>query len=177
MQIIEASCVYTKQNLLEVQKVLHRRTAKICSWLALAGAAILTAGLFLPDTLVGSTERTGLLYFGFFWAVFFVIRRNHAARKTTRQTLKSNQKIYGCPVTITQKYYTTMVAAKNEQSGREIRARYDEVERVILTKHVLALILPDNVAILTDLRSMDEAAADELIARLEQECIKTFIEE
>lgn len=166
MDIIETTCVYTKKNLLELQKVLHRRTAKICMWLMLLGAAILTAGIFLVEEL----QSFALIYFGAFWTIFFLIRRNHAARKSARQTVKDNLKAYGSDVTTRQKFYGSMVAAENEQSGKTIRLKYDEVARVIVTRHILALITEDGTALLSDRRSVDEQTDAELCERLRTGC-------
>ena len=173
MNIIETTCVYTKQNLLELQKVLHRRTAKICMWLMLAGAAILTAGIFLMHTLQSGI----MIYFGAFWTVFFLIRRNHAARKSARSTVKGNRKAYGCDVTTHQKFYATMVTAENEQSGKTLRQKYDEVTRVVVTRHIVALISADGVALLSDRRSVDEATDAELLERLRTGCTGAFWDE
>ena len=161
-QIIETSFEYTKKNLKEIQKVLHRKTAKKLLWVGFAGLALLIAAMILQKFELG--------YFGVFWLVFCFVMRNSHARKFARKTVKFNQKHYGTTVKTHIRFYPTMLAAENEQTGSQRKAALSEVVRVIETKHHFALVLPDNICVMADRRSIDREQDAILYERLHDKC-------
>ncbi|MBR2896855.1 MAG: hypothetical protein IKM36_03660 [Oscillospiraceae bacterium] len=162
-QTIETTCTHSKKNVLELERELHRRTFRICLLLALCGIALLAAGVFL--------QEGELIYFGVFWSILFVVLSGHSARKATRRTMKHYKKLYGKePIVTTAKFYNSMFTAKNEMTGSETKAKYEEVERVIVTQNLYALVLPDRVAVLVDRRTLTQELDLELYNRLLQGC-------
>lgn len=159
---IQLDCQYTKENILEVQTPLHRKGAKIYTGLALIGAVMLGVGIYFT--------MFSLIYFGTFWLVFFLVGRNHRARKIAKQTVKSNQTNYGEPVRTTTKFYNTLLVAKNHQSGSELRTPYEDVSRIVRTKNLLALVLPDNICVMGDRRPLDPETDKELWEHLLEQC-------
>jgi len=55
-------------------------------------------------------------------------------------------------------------------TGSETKAKYEEVERVIVTQNLYALVLPDRVAVLVDRRTLTQELDLELYNRLLQNC-------
>ena len=159
---LQVQSEYTKKNLLEMQKVLHRKTARLCLILSLTGFAF---------ALIGAAVSVGLvIYLGIFWGFLFLGMRNHPARKSAKKTVQSNQKNYGSNVQTTLKFYNTMFTAHNETTGSDLRESYDEVKELIRTAHLIVLLLPDRMALMADCRTLDEATAAELWELLRENC-------
>ena len=154
---------YTKQNLLEMQKALHRRTARLCFILSLLGVALFVLGNIISNGFC--------IFCGIFWWLFFMAMRNQPARKNSRNTAKSHLKHYGKPVTTTVKFYNTMLTAQNETTGSQTKCNFDEVEKLYLTNHLLILQLPDRVALMVDRRNMDANEDKELFELLAEKCV------
>lgn len=161
-EIIETTCAHTKKNVMELERELHRRTFRICLLLALAGLAILGLGVYL--------QNGSCIYFGAFWTIFFLVWSGHGARKSTRRTMKHYKNLYGGPVVTKAKFYRSMFTAKNETTGAETKASYEDVERVVVTQHLYCLVLPDRIAILADRRELTEEDDQELYNRLLRSC-------
>lgn len=157
---------YTKKNLLEVQKALTRRTARICTYISLGGGVMAGVGIW-----VGHGE---LIYFGLFWFVFFWFWRYHSARKNAKSTVKHYQKLYGCEVETELKFYSTMFIAKNLQAETERRVNYDEIVKAVTTKNLFALVMEDNLAFLVDRRNMDEETVQQLTDLLSEKCTRAM---
>ena len=166
--IIQLDCEYTRQNLMEMQKPLHRKSARLCIIMSSVGLLLFVSGLIFM--------QSALLIFGSFWCIFFLWQTHHASRKIVKQALKSNQKKYGQNVKTTLKFYPSLVAAQNHQTGSERKTPYGDVNRIIRTKNLLVLILPDNVAVMGDLRNVDKATSQELWEHLLETCVDAEIE-
>ena len=162
MTKIQAGCVYSKANLMELQTELHQKTRRNCLWLSLLGVAMVAVGVW--------QNAGSMIFFGVFWTIFFLIFRNHPARRAVRQIRRHNKKAYGCDVRTDLTFYASWVTAKNVQTEKERRVRYDEVSRVIQTEHLYALILADRVALLVDRRELDEEQEIELVSLLREKC-------
>lgn len=159
---VQVTSEYSKKNLLEMKTVLHRKTARICFILALSGMLM---------ALVGLTVAVGfMVYLGVFWCVLFLCMRNHAARKSARNTVKSNVKTFGSTVKTTLKFYNTMFTAHNETTGSDLRESYDEVREILRTENLIILLLADRVALMADLRTLGEEEAAELWNLLRENC-------
>ncbi len=158
---------YTKKNLLEMQTVLHKRTARLCFILSLIGAALVVLGAFIASSFC--------IFCGVFWWLFFMISRNRPARKSAKKTVQSNEKNYGGTVKTTLKFYNTFFTAKNETTGAELRSKYDEVEKIIETENLLVIRLPDRVALMLDKRMAEKETLTELWKFLQTECFNAEI--
>lgn len=167
MTQIITRCKYTKKNLLEIQKALTKRSAKICTYISLGGGVMAGVGLW-----IGHGE---LIYFGFFWFILFWFWRYHTARKTVKAAMKHYQKLYGCEVETELKFYATMFIAKNLQAETERRVSYDEVSKVVYTNNLCALVMEDNLAFLIDRRELDEDAQNELFDLLNEKCTLAMV--
>ena len=86
MEVIETTCTHTKQNVLELEKEMHRRTFRICMLLALGGLGLLALGEFV-------LQDGFSVFIGIFWTIFFLIWSGHGARKSTRSTMKHYKKL------------------------------------------------------------------------------------
>ena len=159
---LQVTSEYTKKNLLEMQKTLHRRTARMCLILSLCGLALALLGIALAVGI--------MIYIGLFWCILFLGMRHHPARKNARNTVKSNQKNYGCNVQTTLKFYNTMFTAKNETTGSELREQYDEVREVLRTGALIVLLLEDRVALMADCTAMEAEDALALWDLLRENC-------
>lgn len=164
---VQVTSEYTKKNLLEMQKVLHRRTARLC--LILAGCGMLLA--LIGITLFGVMEGSGIMiYIGLFWCLLFLGMRHHPARKNAKNTVKSNEKNYGCNVTTTLKFYNSMLTAHNETTGSDLKESYDEVRELLRRDDVIVLVLPDRVALMADSSTLPAEDAKELWDLLREKC-------
>lgn len=153
---------YNKKNLMEMQKVLHKRTARLCFMLSLLGAA-----LFILGTIISSGF---CMFCGVFWWLFFMGMRHQAARKSTKQKVKSDLKNFGAPVKTTVKFYATMFIAKNETTQKEQRAQYEDVERLIMTNSLYIIGLADRVTLMVDRKNLTQEEDTELWAHLCDKC-------
>ncbi len=163
MEVIETTCTHTKKLVLELEKTLHQRTFRICMLLALGGVLLLAGGVIFSES--------ECIYFGLFWSVLFLILSNHSARKSTRRTMKHYKKLYGDePIVTTAKFYRSMFTAKNETTGSETKAKYEDVERVVVTQHLYTLILPDRIAVMVDRSALSEETDRALYGRLLEGC-------
>ena len=133
--------------------------------------------LFLVGcVLLGLIEGAGALIFaGGIWFVLCMIFANQQARRTTRKTVKSNQKYYGGVATTTIKFYTTMFMAKNETTGAELRAQYAEVSRLIGTRNLMILVLEDGRAMMADRNTVDPTLAADLWEHLRENCTEATV--
>jgi len=147
---------------MELQMELHQKTRRNCLWLSLLGVAMVAVGVW--------QSAGSMMFFGVFWTVFFLIFRNHPARRAVRQIRKHNKKAYGCDARTELTFYVSWITAKNVQSEKERRIRYEEISRVIQTEHLYALILSDRVALLADRRELDEEQDLELFSLLREKC-------
>lgn len=168
IKTVQLTCEYTKENLMEVQKPLHKKSAKVCIVLAAVGFSICLLGLIFLNF--------ALVFFGGFWGIFFTVNMHHHARKSTKATLKSHQKSYGETVKTTLKFYNTMLLASNHQSGSEKKLVYSDLGRILRTKNILMLITSDNVALMGDLRTAEPEEVEELWAHLLEQCTDAKIE-
>lgn len=153
---------YNKKNLLEMQKVIHKRTARLCFILSFASIGLLAIGMLISSSL--------LIFIGVFWWLFFMGMRHHAARKSTKQKLKSDQTKYGGPVKTTVKFYNTMLTAKNEATGKEQRAQYEEVERLMMTDSLYIIGLAEKVTLMVDRKNISGEDDAELWELLQDKC-------
>lgn len=172
---VQLDCEYTKENLMEVQKPLHKKTAKICTIIAVFGyAAALVGAVCLLSGIQES--MSALIFFGLFWGIFFTVNIHRPARKSTKATLKSHQKSYGETVKTTLKFYNSMVTAVNHQSGSEKKLVYGDFSRILRTKNILMLITEDKVAVMGDLRTAEPEDIDALWGHLLEQCPDAKIE-
>jgi len=153
---------YNKNNLLEMQKVLHKRTARLCFILSFASIGLLALGMIISSGL--------LIFIGVFWWLFFMGMRNQAARKSTRNKVKSDLKNFGAPVKTTVKFYATMLIARNETTEKEQRAQYEEVQRLIMTNSLYIIGLADRVTLMVDRKSLTQEEDTELWEHLADKC-------
>lgn len=165
--IIQMDCEYTKQNLMEMQKPLHKKSARLGAVMSGVGLLLVILGFVLM--------QSSIIIFGTFWFIFFLVQIHRASRKTVRQALKSYQKNYGQNVTTTLKFYPSLVVAQNHQTGSERKTPYADVERIIRTKNLIVLILPDNIAVMGDRRNLDENTNKELWEHLLEKCTEAEI--
>jgi len=164
---VSVTAEYTKKNILEMQKSIHRRTRRRFRLLSLVGAALFIVG----SVLLGIIEGVGALMFaGILWFILCNIFANQQARKTARKTVKRNMTNYGCTVQTTIKFYNTMFTAKNETTGAEVRAQYTDVTRLVGTKNLIVLVLEDGRAMMAERASVDPAIAAELWEYLRENC-------
>ncbi len=169
---VSVTSEYTKKNILEMQKSIHRRTRKRFRLLSLVGAALFIVG----SVLLGIIEGVGALMFaGGIWFVLCNVFANQQARKTARKTVKSNLKNYGGTVQTTIKFYNTMFMAKNETTGAEVRAQYQEVTRLVGTKNLIVLVLEDGRAMMAERAAMEPAIAAELWELLQESCTEATV--
>lgn len=158
----EITSRYEKKYLLEMQKALHKRTAKICTLLSLAGVVLAAVGVVVNESFC--------IFCGILWTCLFFVLRNQAARKSASETFKSNMKNYGAPVTTTVKFYETMLLAKNETTGSQLKGNYEEVERVIRTQNLAILVLGDNVALMVNTARLSAEDAEDFWDHLRNAC-------
>ena len=158
---------YTKKNLLEMQKLLHRRTAVICLRLVFIGPVLTAVGIALINGL--------LIVCGLMWTALFLITRNHAARSSAKQAYASSMKYYGKTVVTSVKFYNTLLWAHNETSGKELRAGYDEVKRLCRSRNLLIFVLMDNTAIMVDRRQLPAEDDRDLWELFEEKCTEAII--
>lgn len=167
--IIQLECEYTKETLMEVQKPLHKKAARLCSILAAASYVVAAAGIVC--TIIGvNFSPFAMIFFGGFLGVFFTLTTNKAARKSTQATLKSHQKRYGETVKTTLYFYNSMVTAVNHQSGSEKKFTYDDFARIIRTTNIIMLITADNVAVMGDCRTVNSEDVHTLWDHLLEQC-------
>lgn len=173
--VIQLDCEYTKETLMEVQKPLHKKAARLCTILAALGYVVAAAGIVC--TIIGlDFSPFAMIFFGSFWGIFFTATTNKAARKSTRETLKSHQKNYGETVKTTLKFYNSMVTAVNHQSGSEKKLVYSDFARIIRTTNIIMLITADNVAVMGDCRTADPEDIHTLWDHLLEQCSEANIE-
>ena len=169
---VSVTSEYTKKNLLEMHKAVHRRARKRYRLLSLVGVALFLVG----SVLLGVIEGVGALMFaGGIWFVLCMVFSNQQARKTARKTVKSNQKYYGGTANATIKFYNTMFIAKNETTGAEIRAQYTEVSRLLGTRNLMVLVLEDGRAMMAERSSVEPAVAADLWEHLRENCTEATV--
>lgn len=156
------SSEYTQPNVREMQRVIHRRTARLYFILSLVGIALMILGTIIGEGFC--------IYCGVFWWLFCMFMRHRPARKNAQATVKSHLKNYGKHVTTTVKFYSTMLTAQNETTGAQTRANYDEVEKLYVTANLYVLQLPDRVALMVDRTSLDANEDRELWELLRGKC-------
>ena len=170
---LSVTSVYTKKNLKEMNTAVHRRTRRI--YLLLCGAGVLL--FVIGALLLGRIEGAGALMFaGVLWTILFLIFSNQAARKSTRNTLKSNLRNYGAPVQITAKFYNTMLVAKNDTTGAEVRSQYGDVTRLLRTKNLFVLVLEESRAVMVDQNSIEPADVEDLWELLREGCTEAVVQ-
>ena len=169
---VTATGEYTKKNILEMQKSIHRRTRKRFRLLSIVGAVLFIAG----SVLLGVIEGVGALMFaGGIWFVLCNVFANQQARKTARKTVKSNLKIYGATVSTSIKFYNTMFMAKNETTGAEARAQYQDVTRLVGTRRLIVLVLEDGRAMMAERSSLEPAIEADLWEHLQENCTEATV--
>lgn len=176
--MIETTFTYTKANLMELHRALYAKTAKRFQLLALVGVVLLIAG-FVLLSMQGDEPNGSLLvlFLGVFWTIYCLVSANGHARRATKRTLQYNEKHYDAPVVIRIRFYTSTLKALNEATGNEKTVAMDEIDRVVFTDHLIALILPDKTCMVADRRSIDEDADTMLCTRLTEQCSEAKIEE
>ena len=167
-KVIQLDCEYTKENLMEVQKPLHKKTAKISAIIAALGFAVVLVGAVL--LLFGIQFPVFLMFIGAFWGVYFAVNIQRYARKNVKTTLKNNQKNYGETVKTTLKFYSSYLTAQNHQSGSEKRLGYDEIAKILRTPNMLVLITEDRAAVMGDLRTAEAEDVQMLWSHLMSQC-------
>ena len=159
---LQVTSEYTKKNLLEMQKVLHRKTARLCTILSLSGFGL---------ALVGAVVISGIMiYMGILWGLLFWGMRNHPARKSAKKTVQSNRKNYGSNVITTLKFYQTMLIAQNETTGTTLREDYGQVRELLRTGPLVIVLLEDRVALMADCSGMEQEDAEALWNLLREKC-------
>ena len=158
---------YTKKNLLEMQKLMHRRTAVLCMRLMLFGPVMTAVGIAMVNGLI--------IVCGLMWTALFLITRNHAARSAAKQAYTSSMKYYGKTVVTTVKFYATLLRAHNETSGKELRAGYDEVKKLCRSRNLMAFVLTDNMAIMVDRRQLSPEDDRDLWELFTEKCTEALV--
>lgn len=177
--MIETTFAYTRENLSELHRELYRKNARRHQLLALAGIALLIIGIvLLPfNTLEESNTAPFLIFLGVFWTLYFLISANGAARKATKSILKSNLKHYDQEVITRIRYYPSAVKAVNEASGSERTVPMTEIVRLLRTKHLIAMITGEKLALLADRRLLDEQTDEKLWELLCEKCTEAKVED
>ena len=166
--VIQLDCEYTRENLMEVQKPLHKKSARLCTVFAVIGAAAAVISAALTVAGVDGFAFTAIL--SVIWGVFFLTNINKAANKSVNTTVKNNQKNYGETVKTTLKFYNSMIMAQNHQSGSEKKLGYDDIARILRTKNMLLLVTADKSAVMGDIRTVEPEVFAELWSHLMSQC-------
>ena len=177
--MIETTFTCTKANLMELHKVLYAKTAKRFQLLALVGVLLLIVGVVMLGKQEGDTPNGSLLviFLGVFWTIYCLASANGHARRAVKRTIRFNETHYDAPVVTRIRFYTNLLKATNEATGKEKSVAMNEVARVVRTAHLIALILPDKTCLLADQRSVKEEIAENLWNRLCEQCSEAVIED
>lgn len=157
--------VQKKEYLLEMYKRTLRKSFVIY------GAAVLVLFLiFLMTNL--ATHSFSLVYTGMYVVMVLIIGNwvIRMPKKSAKNTYANNQEKYHCEPQTHIFFYESEMKGRNQQSGVEIQVPYDRIVKVMETKNLFLIRIPDKRMVLVDKHGFQRGNSSEFAAFLKEKC-------
>lgn len=157
--------VQKMENLLE----MYRRTLRK-SFVVYGMAVIVLFLLFLISGIL--THSFSVTYTGMY-VVLVIVGGNWVFRmpkKSAKAVYERNQEQYHSEPQTNIFFYENEMRGRNQQSGTEIQVPYDQVTKVMETRNLFLICIPDKRMVLADKKGFQKGDSREFAAFLREKC-------
>lgn len=93
-----------------------------------------------------------------------------APMRLANQAAKKNRKQYGSDVTVSLRFFEDGIKAHNQQMETDAEVRYDQIERIVESRHLYLLVLREKMALMVDKEGFTFGAGEKFLPFLREKC-------